>query len=242
MASQQKISRWQDKVALGQELEGSGASAGTIKATNRLLHAGASMEGGSYLSALNKIAGRGAQGGKRAQFLAQSVALKNVGSAAEVARTTGTDDVARAYQTMAESFAGTLGVDADMSSPALLDAVRRYTEGRSSDTQRLLTGLKGQETAQTNAILLGQIAPTLDETGALVEALKMLKQEESALADAQRGSIYGGFLGPAGGAAVGGAVGGRQGSLAGYQAGQAATGQGGMADLGSILKMLGLGI
>jgi hypothetical protein len=210
---EQKLRTAADKVALNELLGGVGLHTG--RAEERLAGAGTKAPEGDGMAYLAKLASRGGVGGKKAKYLTQLLALKNTETAAGVAKTSGTDDVARAYQTMGEQFTGVLGTGVDVNSPALLDAVRRYTEGRSSDTQRLLTNLTGQEMAQKNAILLQQIAPTLDETGALIESLKMLKEEQDALRGAQMGSLIGGGIGALGGFFLGGPAG----SAAGYTAG-----------------------
>jgi hypothetical protein len=179
----QHVRTAQDKIALEGLMGGEGIR--TEQARARLARTGSGIEGGDPYAYLAKLAAQGGVQGKKAKLYTQLIALQNTGEAAKIAATTGTDQVAKAYQTNTEAFTGALGPGVDVNSPALLDAIRRYTEGRSSDTQSLLTNLKGQEFAQKNAILLNQIAPTLDETGALVESLKMLKQEQNSLRNAQ---------------------------------------------------------
>jgi hypothetical protein len=127
----------------------------------------------------------GGVAGKHAKLLEQALALKNVDTWAGSATKGGQDDIARAYQTMMETLGGSLDFGSDTGSPAVLDSVRRYMEGRSADTTRFNTAIQGQALQQKNAIMLNQIAPTLDETGALVESLRMLDQEKAALRRAQ---------------------------------------------------------
>lgn len=185
MASAAQIQKWQDRIALQQALMGTGAGVNVNRATNRLTAAGAPQAGGNYQSALMRMALRGGVGGKKAKFYEQALAIKGVNDWEQSATAGGEDDIARAYQTMLENLGGNLGASADAGSPAVLDTIRRYVEGRASDTRRFGTAIKGQAADKRNAILLGQIAPTLDETGTLVESLRMLNQEQAALRRAQ---------------------------------------------------------
>lgn len=228
----------QNFLALEKELEGSGRGLGsrTLRRANRVVNkateAGTEVGEGDYLNALSRISRRGALGGKRAKGMVEAIELGNVDENEALVASRGQDDIARAYQTMSESLAGTLGVDMDTASPAVLDAVRRYTEGRSSDTTRYLSQVKESANLQRNQILAGQVAQTFDETGMLVESLRMLEEEQSLLNKAQMGATLGTFLGPVGGAAGGGLLGGWTGASAGAQSG--------MDTLATIVRALGM--
>lgn len=183
-ALKQKKAEWaQDRLALYALMGNRGLD--PTRATKRVQDAGLDVSGGDPYAYLAQLSAKGGVAGKRAKYYTQLLAMNNVEEWGKEAAAGGQDDIARAYQTLTEQFAGSLGANVDMGSPAVLDAVRRYVEGRSADTARYTHEIKGQTMAAKNAILLGQIAPTLDETGALVEALKMLKQEEAGLRRAQ---------------------------------------------------------
>lgn len=240
-----KVQRAQDKLALAEALKGTGGSVkarGVERANATLAAAGVEAGGGDAYNALANIAKKGAVGGKRAQYLSQLMQLGLVNENEELVTSRGQDDVARAYQSMSEGFAGTLGADVEAGSPAVLDAVRRYVEGRSSDTTRFLSGVKETANLQRQAIIAGQIGPTLDATGQLIESLKMLEEEEDLLAQAQKGQLLGmaGYAlgGPEMSAALGGAFGGRAGMSSALNTRLATDGKAAEA-FGNILPMFG---
>lgn len=177
-----------DRLALQAQLEGTGSSIRTGRA-ERVLEKGGidpalAAEEGGYVNALNRMAQKGGVMGKRAKLFGQNLAMKEIDTWEQAATSAGTDDISRAYQNMTNEFVGALGPGVDVSSPAVLDAIRRYTEGRGSDTARYAHGVSGQAAQARSNALLG-IATTLDETGTLVESLKMLKDEQDALRRAQ---------------------------------------------------------
>lgn len=182
-------------------------------------------------SALARIANQGALGGKRAKRLnAQIIENENLAEIdnwGQAAMTYGTDEIGGQYGEAAGNLKAILGPDVDLSSPAVASVLAGLMEGRSTSSQDYLNRLQvmqGQAKNQAReGIGLGVIGQTLDETGALVEALKRLKDEQSDLAAAQRGSIYGGLLNPARafGSGVGAIAGGRQGAASGGNAGAA---------------------
>lgn len=212
MPSDNQIQRAKDRLALQAALEGTGGSIQTTHAEKVLGKAGvdplAAAEEGEYLNALNRMAQKGGVMGKRAKMLTQGMEIKNLEGVAKG----GEDDIARAYENMTNQFTASLGPGVDVGSPAVLDAVRRYMEGRSSDTMRWSHTIAGEK----NNILSG-IASTLDETGSLVDSLKMLKDEQ----DMYRRSLYMNLGMGAAGLGVAGA-----GALSGGSAGATTAGAG----------------
>lgn len=180
--------RQADRLALAQMLEGTGTGINTNRAERRLTRAGIDLEQaagqGNYLSSLQKMSERGGVLGKRSKFLTQTLNLKEIDKQEDLAKSRGSEDIARAYQNLSEGFATSLSGDVDMGSPAVLDAVSRYMEGRSTDTTRYLGDITARA-SEARMGVLGGLATTLDETGALVDALKMLKEEQDALRKAQ---------------------------------------------------------
>lgn len=230
-----------------------GRSARTSRIARRLGRLGISDPSGTIASegfdtrqlaedALFRMAKSGAIGGKAAKRLNQDLTRKALLGEVEQwgssSATEGIDEIGMQYGDLATSLRATLGDSVDTSSPAVQSILAGLQEGRQGDTRRFLTNLDIQKSAARSQITEGygnMISETLDETGALMEALKQLREQESALAAAQRGSIYSSVLNPlrALGAGVGGAVGGRQGAASG---GDAAFGS--FAELLSMLQSI----
>lgn len=178
----------QDMLALNSMLEGTGSTIhprNLARAQKILERAGVEAGGGAYANALAWLSQRGGTSARAAAGYVQQIEMKNLDTQAATASRIGSDDIARAYQNMGQQFTGMLGADVDVGSPAVLDTARRYVEGRSSDTARYLSNIEGQRQSGRNAILAGQVAPTLIGTGELIEAFKMLDQEQEALRRAQ---------------------------------------------------------
>ena len=187
-----------DRLALAQMLEGTGSSVRTGGATRRLERAGidldAATEAGNYQNTLFRMAEKGGVHAKRSKMLQQNLQYAEIDKQEGLAKSRGEEDIARAYQNLSEGFTAALPSDVDTSSPAVLDAVRRYMEGRSTDTSRYLGDIEAQSSERRLGVMQG-LATTLDETGALVDALKMLKDEQGALRKAQYMNLGMGALG-----------------------------------------------
>ena len=177
-----------DMLSLNEALSGSNTTVHAsqlARAQKVLADAGEEAGCGNYNNALQWFSRRGGKGGRTAAFYQQQISMKEVDTQAGKVTARGSDDIARAYQNMGQQLTGMLGADVDVSSPAVLDTARRYIEGRSTDTARYAGTVETQAINAKNAIRLGQIAPTLVETGDLISALKMLDQEQESLRRAQ---------------------------------------------------------
>lgn len=175
-----------DFLSLQEALEGTayGVSSRRAKKAQALLERGgidvaAATEAGNYGDVLARQAAGGALGGKRSKLRTQAIAGKEIEREGDLASSRGEEDIARAYQNMQETFTAGLGTDASLDSPALFAAIARYQEGRASDTTRYLGEIK-RRTSDRQIANMQEIATTLDETGALVESLKMLDDEKRA--------------------------------------------------------------
>ena len=191
----------------------------------------------------------GAIGGKRAKMLNQQITredeLGEIDKWGAAATTTGMDMVGGQYGAAAQNLQAVLGPDVDMSSPAVASILAGMLEGRQTATGDYLNQL-GMQKAQARQQVMGGygalIGNTLDETGALMEALKQLDEQEDDLASAQRGSFYAGMVNPLRmlGGGIGSLAGGSQGGYAGAPAGQGAFAEN-LANLSAILSLLGMG-
>lgn len=187
-------------------------------------------------NALHRMALQGGVQGKNAKRLKaeliQQNSLNEIDKWGQAATTYGMDEIAGQYGAAAQNLQSVLGPGVDLSSPAIASVLAGLMEGRSTTSMDYLNRLgvqQGQARQQVNEGLGGMVAQTLDETGALVEALKQLKDQQNDLANAQRGAFYGKmFAGPLGG------LWGRQGALAGQNANP-------QMDLSSMLQLLGVG-
>ena len=194
---------------------------------------GTAIPEGDAEAALWRISSRGAVGGKKAERIELNRGMDEINAWEPAAIARGEDDIASAYQNLSEQFAGSLDIGAGQDSPATLDAVRRYIEGRSTSTARYAGDIRmaaGQQRIQG----FDKIALQMAETGSLVEALKMMEEEEDMLAAAQRGAIYGNPLAMLGSLAFGGGEEGR--------ASSAAFGKSATETLATILKALGMAV
>lgn len=175
-----------DFLSLQEALEGTsyGVSSRRAKKAQALLERGgidvaAATEAGDYGNILANQAAGGALGGKRSKMRQLAIRSKEFEREGDLAKSRGEEDIARAYQNMQETFTAGLGTDASLDSPALFAAIARYQEGRASDTTRYLGEIE-RRTSDRQAANMGEIAAALDETGALVESLKMLDDEKRA--------------------------------------------------------------
>ena len=224
LPSRRRDVRLADRYALRTEL---GDEADITRLGNKLTRRGfdPATTTGSADDALAHIAGKGARGGKEASRL-QTIRDRNsnlaeVDTWGDYARTSGIDDIGGQYDSLRQNLQASLA-GMDPNSPAVQSIMAGMVEKRGEDTSRYLDEV-GQRQSQArigiNTASGMQLSSVLDETGALVESLKMLREQKSQLADAQRGSIFGSLMGPFGGAIGGGITGGRTGSMAGQQAG-----------------------
>lgn len=175
-----------DFLSLQEALSGTsyGVSSRRAKKAQALLERGgidvaAATEAGNYGDVLRRQAEGGALGGKRSKLRQTAIAGKEIEREGDLAKSRGEEDIARAYANMQETFTSGLGTDAGLDSPAMLAAIARYQEGRASDTTRYLGEIE-RRTSDRQIANMNQIASVLDETGALIESLKMLDDEKRA--------------------------------------------------------------